>query len=44
MAFPPRPPRGTFNPRFKKEQQQAHRTNGMIKAVEVRLVTDSLSP
>ncbi|RYG30871.1 MAG: translation initiation factor IF-3, partial [Chitinophagaceae bacterium] len=22
MAFPPRQPRGAFNPRFKKEQQQ----------------------
>ena len=44
MAFPPRPPRGTFNPRFKKEQQQAHRTNGMIRAVEVRLVSETLTP
>ena len=44
MAFPPRPPRGTFNPRFKKEQQQEHRTNGMIRAVEVRLVGENLTP
>ncbi len=44
MAFPPRPPRGAFNPRFKKEQQQEHRTNGMIRAVEVRLVGENLTP
>src|SRR6476661_7825721 len=44
MAFPPRPPRGTFNPRFKKEQQQEHRTNHMIKAHEVRLVGDNIEP
>ena len=42
MAFPPRPPRGTFNPRFKKEQQQEHRTNHMIRVPEVRLVGDNL--
>ena len=44
MAFPPRPPRGVFNPRFKKEQQQEHRTNGMIRAVEVRLVGENITP
>jgi translation initiation factor IF-3 len=44
MAFPPRPPRGAFNPRFKKEQQQEHRTNHMIKAVEVRLVGENVEP
>lgn len=44
MAFPPRPPRGTFNPRFKKEQQQEHRTNYMIKVPEVRLVGDNVEP
>ena len=44
MAFPPRAPRGTFNPRFKKEQQQEHRTNHMIKAPEVRLVGDNIEP
>ena len=43
MAFPPRP-RGTFNPRFKKEQQQEHRTNHMIRAIEVRLVGENLEP
>ena len=43
MAFPPRPPRGTFNPRFKKEQQQEHRTNYMIKVPEVRLVGDNVN-
>ena len=43
MAFPPRP-RGTFNPRFKKEQQQEHRTNHMIRALEVRLVGENLEP
>jgi translation initiation factor IF-3 len=44
MAFPPRQPRGTFNPRFKKEQQQEHRTNHMIKAPEVRLVGENIEP
>ncbi len=44
MAFPPRPPRGAFNPRFKKEQQQEHRTNHMIKAPEVRLVGENIEP
>jgi translation initiation factor IF-3 len=44
MAFPPRPPRGAFNPRFKKEQQQEHRTNHMIKVPEVRLVGENLEP
>jgi translation initiation factor IF-3 len=44
MAFPPRPPRGAFNPRFKKEQQQEHRTNYMIKVPEVRLVGDNITP
>ncbi|HMI79041.1 MAG TPA: translation initiation factor IF-3, partial [Ferruginibacter sp.] len=43
MAFPPRP-RGTFNPRFKKEQQQEHRTNHMIKVPEVRLVGENIEP
>ncbi len=43
MAFPPRP-RGTFNPRFKKEQQQEHRTNHMIKVPEVRLIGENLEP
>ena len=44
MAFPPRPPRGAFNPRFKKEQQQEHRTNHLIKAPEVRLVGENVTP
>ena len=43
MAFPPRPPRGAFNPRFKKEQQQEHRTNFMIKVPEVRLVGENIT-
>jgi translation initiation factor IF-3 len=42
MAFPPRPPRGAFNPRFKKEQQQEHRTNHMIKVPNVRLVGENI--
>ena len=42
MAFPPRPPRGAFNPRFRKEQQQEHRTNHMIRVPEVRLVGENL--
>jgi translation initiation factor IF-3 len=42
MAFPPRPPRGVFNPRFKKEQQQEHRTNHMIKVPNVRLVGENI--
>lgn len=41
MAFPPRP-KGAFNPRFKKEQQQEHRTNHMIRVPEVRLVGDNV--
>jgi translation initiation factor IF-3 len=44
MAFPPRKPRGTFNPRFKKEQQQEHRTNHMIRVPEVRLVGENVEP
>ena len=44
MAFPPRPPRGAFNPRFKKEQQQEHRTNHMIRVPEVRLVGENVEP
>ena len=42
MAFPPRQPRGNFNPRFRKEQQQEHRTNHMIRVPEVRLVGDNI--
>jgi len=42
MAFPPRPNRGGFNPRFRKEQQQEHRTNYMIKVPEVRLVGENI--
>ncbi len=42
MAFPPRPPRGNFNPRFRKEQQQEHRTNNMIRVPHVRLVGDNV--
>src|SRR6476619_1299558 len=42
MAFPPRAPRGAFNPRFRKEQQQEHRTNNMIRVPEVRLVGDNI--
>jgi translation initiation factor IF-3 len=42
MAFPPRPPRGAFNPRFRKEQQQEHRTNQMIRVPNVRLVGDNI--
>jgi len=43
MAFPPRQPRGAFNPRFRKEQQQEHRTNHMIRVPEVRLVGDNVT-
>lgn len=42
MAFPPKGPRGAFNPRFRKEQQQEHRTNNMIRVPEVRLVGDNV--
>ena len=42
MAFPPRPPRGNFNPRFRREQQQEHRTNSMIRVPSVRLVGDNV--
>ena len=41
-SFPPRPPRGNFNPRFRKEQQQEHRTNHMIRVPQVRLVGDNV--
>ena len=41
MAFPPREPRG-FNPRFRREQQQEHRTNQMIRVPQVRLVGDNI--
>src|SRR5246500_4417860 len=42
MAFPPRPHRGSFNPRFRKEQQQEHRTNHMIRVPQVRLVGENI--
>ena len=42
MAFPPRAPRGAFNPRFKKEQQQEHRTNHLIRVPQVRLVGENV--
>src|SRR6187200_14545 len=42
MAFPPRQPRGNFNPRFRKEQQQEHRTNQMIRVPQVRLVGENV--
>ncbi|HEX5025091.1 MAG TPA: translation initiation factor IF-3 [Agriterribacter sp.] len=44
MAFPPRPQftRGNFNPRFRKEQQQEHRTNHMIRVPQVRLVGENV--
>src|ERR671913_1151480 len=42
MAFPPRQPRGNFNPRFRKEQQQEHRTNHFIRVPQVRLVGDNV--
>lgn len=44
MAFSSRPRRGGFNPRFRKEQQQEHRTNNMIKVPSVRLVGDNVEP
>src|SRR6478672_9201406 len=43
MAFPPRTPRGNFNPRFRKEQQQEHRTNNMIRVPNVRLVGENVT-
>jgi translation initiation factor IF-3 len=43
MAFPPRPPRGNFNPKFRKEQQQEHRTNNMIRVPNVRLVGENVT-
>src|SRR6186997_399135 len=42
MAFPPRAPRGAFNPRFKKEQQQEHKTNNFIRVPQVRLVGENV--
>lgn len=44
MAFTSRRPRGSFNPRFRKEQQQEHRTNRMIRVPQVRLVGDNVEP
>lgn len=46
MAYPPRPNpfRGGFNPRFRKEQQQEHRTNQMIRVPQVRLVGENVEP
>ncbi|WP_126972795.1 translation initiation factor IF-3 [Gynurincola endophyticus] len=43
MALPPRNSRGSFNPRFKKEQQQEHRTNHMIRVPQVRLVGENVT-
>ncbi|MFT3981253.1 MAG: translation initiation factor IF-3 [Ferruginibacter sp.] len=43
MAFPNKP-KGGFNPRFRKEQQQEHRTNHMIRVPEVRLVGENVTP
>jgi translation initiation factor IF-3 len=43
MSFPPRQPRGNFNPRFRREQQQEHRTNQMIRVPQVRLVGDNVT-
>src|SRR5579871_1446240 len=42
MTFNQRP-RGNFNPRFRKEQQQEHRTNHMIRVPQVRLVGDNVT-
>jgi translation initiation factor IF-3 len=42
MAFPSNRNRGGFNPRLRREQQQEHRTNNMIKAPQVRLVGDNV--
>ncbi|MDX1936333.1 MAG: translation initiation factor IF-3 [Flavihumibacter sp.] len=42
MAYPPRPPRGNFDPRFRREQQQEHRTNHMIRVPQVRLVGENV--
>jgi translation initiation factor IF-3 len=44
MAFPPNKSKGGFNPRFRKEQQQEHRTNHMIRVPEVRLVGENVNP
>lgn len=41
MAFTHRP-RGRFNPRYRREKQQEHRTNQMIRVPEVRLVGDNI--
>ena len=43
MAFQPRTPGRGFNPRFRKEQQQEHRTNHMIRVPKVRLVGDNVT-
>lgn len=43
MALTPRNQKGSFNPRFKKEQQQEHRTNYMIRVPQVRLVGENVT-
>lgn len=45
MAFSPRPHRsGRFDPRFRKQNKQEHRTNEMIRVPEVRLVGENVEP
>jgi translation initiation factor IF-3 len=36
--------RGRFNPNYRREQQQEHRTNNMIRVPEVRLVGENIEP
>lgn len=36
------PNRGRFNPNFRKQQQQEHRTNQMIRVPQVRLVGENI--
>jgi translation initiation factor IF-3 len=44
MALNPNFNRGGRNPNFRKEQQQEHRTNRMIRIPEVRLVGEGIEP
>ncbi|MGV3766144.1 MAG: translation initiation factor IF-3 [Chitinophagaceae bacterium] len=38
------PNRGRFNPNFRRQVQQEHRTNQMIRVPQVRLVGDNVEP
>ncbi len=43
MAFPPRPGRSRFNPRFQRQIEPEHRINEKIRVPQVRLVGDNVT-